>query len=77
MENDMRLTAEVLRGMKCNIFATRDDIEEVIDGSSDTLSVMIALNTVLETLAKLAETDSQVTATELRAELAEREGGGE
>jgi len=71
----MSLTAQALRDMKSNIFATYDSIEEVIERSGDSMAVMIAVNTTLELLAQSLE--SQESSYDLRAEEAERNGGGE
>jgi len=71
----MSLTAKALRDMKSNIFATYDSIEQLVERSGDSISVMIAVNTTLELLAQSLE--SQESSYDLRAEEAERNGGGE
>ena len=78
----MDFTAQQLRDMRSNIFATYDSIERVIESASDTISVMIAVNTTLELLAQQveaaeAEAADARSAFDLKAEEAERNGGGE
>ena len=57
----MKLTAEGLRAEKTNIFATKDSIQEIVDemnsvgNTTGTVYVMIAVNTVLEKVAKEME----------------------
>jgi hypothetical protein len=69
--------ADLVRNLKSNIFATRETIEQVVEDSSDTISVMIAVNTTLELVAQMLEEDAGLSATELRAKEAEEHGGGE
>lgn len=68
--------ADEIRNMKNNVFYTANSIDEVIDASSDSLSVMIAVNTTLELVAKHFDKQTD-TSYDLREQEAHDKGGNE
>ena len=76
MENDMsnQAIADAIRDMKTDLFVTLDSIEAVVDRSADVLSVMIAVNTTLELVAKIVEGTAE-TSYDIREQIAHEDGG--
>lgn len=66
--------AALIRSNKSNIWATYDSIQDVIEVSSDSASVMIAVNTTLELIAQLVERDGSTSYDEQEREAHEKGG---
>jgi hypothetical protein len=67
--------ADEIRDMKSNLFVTHDTIEAVLDRSGDTLSVMLAVNTTLELVARHLELNVDSAYAEQERQAHEKGGG--